>query len=268
MNNRPVAFVDSGIGGLGYLEWVRTQLPEEHFLYISDSANFPYGRKSADEVTRAVTGTVAAVISRFQPKAFVIACNTASVVALAELRRRFDVPFVGVVPAVKPAALSSRFRRIGLFATNRTVQDTYTRDLIARFAGDCSVSFFQGSDTVTYIEERYWKEAPGDRKKYSARLAERFKKEEIDTLVLGCTHFVFLAEMLSDSLGPGIEVIDSREGVGRQVVRILTENGILNTGKSGVDRIYTTGSNGDVMKYRFFLDEYGLTAGGVLAPEQ
>ncbi len=226
MNNRPIAFLDSGVGGLGYLEWVRSRLDTERYIYISDSANFPYGEKPAEDVLRAVTGTVEAVLRRLDPKVIVIACNTASVVALGELRRRFSLPFVGVVPAVKPAALASRFRKIGLFATNRTVQDAYTRDLIDKFAEDCSMIFFQGADTVRYIEEKFWKESPLEKETYLTELAENFSARDIDTLVLGCTHFVYLADELKSLLRPRIDVIDSREGVGRQVIRIIQENGL------------------------------------------
>jgi glutamate racemase len=151
MNEGPIAFVDSGVGGLTYVEHARRRLPLERFIFAADRRNFPYGPKTDVEVTRAVVALMEAIVPRERPKLVVVACNTASVVSLAELRARFSVPFVGVVPAVKPAAEISRKKRIGVLATQRTVKTGYLRELIRRFAGGCVVTCLPSGDLVEFV---------------------------------------------------------------------------------------------------------------------
>ncbi|HUX19839.1 MAG TPA: aspartate/glutamate racemase family protein, partial [Spirochaetia bacterium] len=139
MAERPVVFYDSGIGGLPYLAWVRERRPDAHFIYVGDNEHFPYGEKTHEELRRIAVSVVGRILTRFDPQLVVVACNTASVVALAELRARYPVAFVGVVPAVKPAAERSRGRRIALLATTRTVGDAYSEKLIKEYASDCTV---------------------------------------------------------------------------------------------------------------------------------
>ena len=137
---KPIAFLDSGVGGLPYLEMAREHLPKENFIYLADRKNFPYGTKSAEEVFAAVAVLTDRILAAEKPKVFVLACNTMSVVALTRLRKLYPrLPFVGVVPAVKPAAERTKVKRIGVLATNRTLQDAYLDDLIRRFASSCEV---------------------------------------------------------------------------------------------------------------------------------
>lgn len=222
MADGPVVFLDSGIGGLSYITAARKMMPSEQFVYVADNRYFPYGDKDSAVVLRRVTELVGTCIDAYTPKAIVIACNTASVIALAELRRQYAVPFIGVVPAVKPAAENSKTRKIGIFATSRTVGDVYTENLIRQFAPDCSVISYPGAETVTYIEEHFFNDPPEKREGYIRGIARKFFRDGIDSLVLGCTHFVFLADRLQELLQGTVDVIDSRDGVIRQLKRVLS----------------------------------------------
>ncbi len=138
MTPDPVAFLDSGVGGLPYLAHARKHLRGQRFVYVADRENFPYGEKSRPEIIEAALAVAGRLIEREHPRLVVVACNTMSVVALAELRARFHVPFVGVVPAVKPAASLSRKKRVGVLATRQTVEGDYLRNLIGQHASGCA----------------------------------------------------------------------------------------------------------------------------------
>jgi glutamate racemase len=237
----PLLFFDSGVGGIPYVKRLNELVPEEECVYVADGKNFPYGDRRSEEIRGFVLESMETLIRRFRPKAAVIACNTASVAALSSLRERFTIPFVGVVPAVKPAAEQSARRRIGVFATSRTVEDAYTRNLIENFASDCRVFSYPGGGTVTYVEERYLRETEEERMRYVEGICAPFRRDGIDTLVLGCTHFVYLSELFGRVLGGGVRIVESREGVCRQIVRILGKNGLLRAKRSGPDTLYTTG---------------------------
>jgi glutamate racemase len=264
MSDQPVFFFDSGVGGLPYLDWVRRRIANEQFIYIADKKNFPLGGKGPESILSAVMDVAGRVIDRFDPKLGVIACNTASVAALGGLRGRFALPFVGVVPAVKPAAERSKFRRIGIFATNRTVEDAYTKRLIEQFAPDCEIFPYPGAETVEYIETRWLYEPKEKRTSYLGELAGKFTRDRIDTLVLACTHFVFLREELKNLLDGKINIIDSIEGVGKQVMRILDERGLKSLKKPGKDTLYTTDGEFNSSALEKFAARFGLEYGGVL----
>lgn len=261
-DTRPVAFLDSGVGGLPYLKWVRDALPSENYVYVADNAGFPYGTKPAAEVVSIVSDRVERTIRSEEPKAIVIACNTASVAALADLRNQFPVPFIGVVPAVKPAANLSRNGRIGLLATNGTISDGYTDKLIADFASSCSVVRIGDGSIVDFIENKYLRSSAEDREKALTGSIERMKSAGIDTLVIGCTHFIYIEDDLQEALDGSVEIIDSREGVGRQVIRIVESLG-MNDRTDKYSRLYTT-SHKNRSRYEDFADSFGLEYCGVL----
>lgn len=223
-NRQTIAVFDSGIGGIPYLQWIREKLPAEDFVYLADRENFPYGEKDDRRLRDLIVDAVGRFIEKTFPALMVIACNTASVVALAELRRRYDIPFVGVVPAIKPAAALTRRRSIGVLATRRTVEDPYTAGLIRRFASDCRVSLYPGVEIVDLVENRLSVATEQERKQVLRPAVDFFREKEVDTLVVACTHFVFVQEELAEMMGDGTRVIDSREGVGRQVIHLLEKS--------------------------------------------
>jgi glutamate racemase len=266
MADRPVAFYDSGIGGLPYLAWVRERLPNAPFVYVGDNEHFPYGEKSHEELRMIAVSVVGRILARFDPKLVVVACNTASVVALAELRARFPVAFVGVVPAVKPAAERSRGRRIALLATTRTVGDAYSDRLIQEYAADCTVVRIAGQQLVSFIENDYIGASPVAVMAALEPTIAPLRSEKVDSVILGCTHFTFLDREIREGLGGGVDVIDSREGVGRQVLRLFGNHqaqhadGIATSPAEGF-LYHTAPDNGRYRKYSTLMK---LTYGGIL----
>lgn len=269
---RPIAVFDSGVGGLPYLSWLKRNLPGERFVYLADRANFPYGEKSEEALRRIVLDTVGHYISSQDPKIMIIACNTASVVALADLRARYDIPFIGVVPAVKPAAEMSQTRSIGILATRRTVQDPYTEELISSFAPDCRVSRFAGVEIVDLVENHFFTTSAKEKRRVLEPAVDYFRQQNADTVVVACTHFIFVQEELQRMMGEGTRVIDSRDGVGRQAMHVLGERRLL----TRVEDI--PGDGGDLIdgdyffvtrvqdeeRYQRFAADFALQWGGVL----
>jgi len=198
----------------------------------------------------------------------VIACNTASVVALAELRRRYEIPFVGVVPAVKPAAAMTRRNSIGILATRRTVEDPYTERLIRTYAADCRVSLFPGVEIVDFVENRFSSATEAERKGVLRPAVDYFRDREVDTLAVACTHFIFVQQELAEMMGHGTRVIDSREGVGRQVLRLLGRNehagGDSSPDSGGGTGIFFVSSGENHDQYQQFAETFGLEWGGRL----
>lgn len=265
-DRRTIVVFDSGVGGLPYLQRLEEMLPNERFSYIADTAHFPYGEKSTEELTDIIHSQMARVIERIDPKLVVVACNTASVVALAELRAAFGIPFVGVVPAIKPAAEHTANGLIGLLATRKTVDDPYTRSLEQQFASEKSVCRFAGVEIVELVERHFFS-FPKERKREILKPAvEYFRECGIDQLILACTHFLFLEDDLSSMLGPEVSLVDSRDGVARQTRRILQNEGLMSEGGTRTARtgeteategFYVTGSAESEIYVRF-AEMYGL----------
>lgn len=262
MPDAPVAFIDSGVGGLPYLACAKEILPAERFVYVADREHFPYGLLSPEQIAAAVTALTARLVSREGPKLIVVACNTMSVVALAELRRSFSVPFVGVVPAVKPAAEFSRSKRIGVLATQRTVEGRYLKDLIEKFAAGCVVECLPAAGLVDFVEREMCVASTEERRARVRTEAEALRAAHVDTVVLACTHFLHLAAEFAAELGDGVRVIDSREGVTRQIKRVIGVNAAPQ--KTGRDALYVTGPEPFEDRYRYFARSFGLELEGKL----
>ena len=220
---RPVVFIDSGVGGLPYCSAFRALRPGVPVAYVADRAHFPYGPKSRTELVDILVELVSRLVALMDPRLVVIACNTASVSALEDLRAAFpSLPFVGTVPAVKPAALASSKRRIGVLATERTVRDPYAAHLAARFAPDCELVGIAAPELVEFVEHRYALSDRGERLATAERYIRRFRELDVDAIVLGCTHFLFLADEFVEAGGVDIAIFDSREGVAKRAASLLS----------------------------------------------
>lgn len=270
-DNRPIAVVDSGIGGLAYLSWIQEHLPQETLVYLADRKNFPYGTKTADQVAAAVIEGVEKLIRVYNPKILVVACNTASVVALDRLRQTFAFPVIGVVPAIKPGAEAAR-HTLGLLATDRTIADPYVRNLIQTFAPQKNIVAYGAPDLVEHVENDYLNPNPEERKRLLLSWAQKFHEQKADVVVLGCTHFLHISEDLRTALGPRVRLVDSRDGVGRQTQRVLTEKKLLAHTRSGKDVFHITASEdqGEFLqawhqKYQVFAQRFHLDYQGVLS---
>jgi glutamate racemase len=260
MSEYPIAFVDSGIGGLPYLQWIKSRLPNENYVYLADRNNFPYGEKSASEILEAVIPLTEKLIERYRPKIIVIACNTASIVSLARLRELYEFPFVGVVPAIKPAARESGKGRIGILATKKTINDMYVKILIDSYAADCVVVKQAGGNIVDMVENRFFSAGIEEKSRILSTAANKFLRMDVDKVVLGCTHFIYVAQQLKALLGESIDIIDSRDGVGNQIIKLLQNTGLFSS-KKNKDHFLITGNGGIEANYKKFADYFGF--GGV-----
>ena len=290
--NKTIAFFDSGIGGIPYLIHLKNIKPDFNYVYLADNANFPYGIKAGEVIKEIVLSAIGRLIEKITPDVIVIACNTATVVTLPYLREKFNVPFVGVVPAVKPAASMSGNKRIGLFATNKTVSDSYTDNLISQFAGNCEVYKYADSNIVSFIENKMFESNEKEILEYLAPAAKYFIEKDVDHVVLGCTHFLFINDMLENLFPKKIKTIDSREGVSRQTLHILKEpetvafvrefpyahkcavsigtlpsdasRGIFKTQTNSTNNFYVTSSNVNIDYYKKIADRFMLKYSGII----
>jgi glutamate racemase len=221
----PIGIFDSGIGGLTVVRQIRRTLPGEDIIYLGDTARVPYGTKSPATVVRFACEDTQFLVDQ-RVKAVVVACNTASAWALSALERRFDVPVFGVIfPGVRAALAQTRNRRIGVIATPATIRSqAYTRGLLARDDGihlvvrDCPL-------LVPLVEEG-WTSGPittAVLREYLAPLLAR----DIDTLVLGCTHYPLLKEAIAEVAGPKVALVDSAETCAEYVAEGLRQSGML-----------------------------------------
>ena len=219
----PIGVFDSGVGGLTILSALRQELPCENYIYLGDTAHCPYGTRSEAEIT-----DLSVRISRFLieqgVKLIVVACNTASQAALAALRATFpSIPFVGVVPAVKPAARATKKGRIGIAATNQAAKATYLRQLIDEFAGGIQAFAIGCPELVALVEDG---QLDGPVVEETVRRAlDPILREDIDVIVLGCTHFPALRPVIERVATRQVQIIDSGTAIARRTRYVLdTEN--------------------------------------------
>jgi len=220
----PLLIFDSGVGGLSVLGPTRALLPNAPIVYAADNAAFPYGTRSEEEIAARVPALLGRLVERYRPRLAVIACNTASTIALDHVRAALDIPVVGTVPAIKPAAELSKTRVIGVLGTDATVRQPYVDDLAARFASDCMV-IRHGSPELVVLAEAKLAGEPVTVEQVCAAAAPLFAGSEgtrIDTVVLACTHFPLLGEDLAAAF-PGVTLVDGGPGIARRI-GVLTAN--------------------------------------------
>lgn len=223
-DSRPLLFFDSGVGGLSVLAPARALLPHAPLVYAADSAGFPYGTKSEEEIAARVPALLGRLAERYRPRLIVIACNTASTIALTHVRAALDIPIVGTVPAIKPAAERSKTRVIGVLGTEATVRQPYVDDLAARFAADCTVIRHGSAELVRLAEAKLHGEAP-DPARFRAVLGGLFDQPEgdrIDVVVNACTHFPLVEAELAAAAPHPVTFVDGGPGIARRVAH-LTE---------------------------------------------
>lgn len=226
-----ILLFDSGMGGLTVARAVRAQLPDAHLIYAADNAAFPYGAWKEADLVKRIVGVIGALIEKVEPHIVVIACNTASTIALTELREAYDVPFVGTVPAIKPAAAQTKSGIIGVLATPGTVSREYTQSLIHTYAYHCKV-FLHGAKRMAEIAEQKLKGRPVDLDELRQEIGPVFRKREgkrTDVVVLGCTHYPLLAEDIAKVAPWEVSYIDPAPAIARRVADVLDETPITET---------------------------------------
>jgi glutamate racemase len=254
---RPILVFDSGVGGLSVLEAVRAQLPNAPFVYAADSAGFPYGTRSATEIATRIPVLLGKLAERYDPMLIVIACNTASTIALDAVRAALDLPIVGTVPAIKPAASLSKTRAIGVLGTPATVVQPYVDRLAAEYASDCIVVRHGSSELVEMTEAKLRGErtVPADYARILDGLLSRPGGERIDTIVLACTHFPLVADELRAAAPRPLTFVDGKEGIARRTAWLMRGE---EWPESGADVAVFTGAR-DPEAYRDGLARYGIT---------
>ena len=238
-HNSPIGIFDSGVGGLSVLRAVRAQLPEENVIYLGDQVHVPYGPRPLDEVC-AFSEEITRFLLAKDAKLVVVACNAASAAALLPLRRTFpDVSFVGMEPAVKPAAEQTHSGVVGVLATPATFQGALYASVIERFAQDVTVLQSTCPGLVAQIERGALDTAETEAILRKALLP--MLEKGIDTVVLGCTHYPFVIPLIERIAGPKVRVIDPAPAVARQVRRLLEAGGLRRqAGEKAVTTYYTT----------------------------
>lgn len=219
-----VLVFDSGLGGLTVLEQLRRARPDAAFVYAADDAAFPYGRLPEETLVARVLAVMERLIARHAPDLVVIACNTASTLVLPSLRQRFSVPFVGVVPPIKPAAEATRSRLVSLLATPGTVARAYTHDLIETYAGACAVTLVGSKHLAPYAEAEL-AGMPVDDAALSAEIAPCFVEAEdgrrTDVVCLACTHYPLLLARFERLAPWPVTWIDPAPAIARRVVQLI-----------------------------------------------
>ncbi|MDR0487455.1 MAG: glutamate racemase [Treponema sp.] len=223
MDNRPVLFIDSGIGGIPYCRDFLEKNPRESVWYLADRQNFPYGTRSREELTAILTVLVKKLSKIVNPKIIVLACNTAALSALDSLRQKFpQLTFVGTVPAIKPAASASKSGKVGLLGTERTINDPYNQSLADNGAEIVGIA---APGLVKFVEMHFEESDTEEKTELAKKYVDLFRAAGADTLVLGCTHFLYLLEEFRREAEPSIKVFDSVSGITNRLESLLDDNG-------------------------------------------
>ncbi|WP_427979099.1 glutamate racemase [Agarivorans sp.] len=215
-----VLVFDSGVGGLSILEQLQALNPELQYSYLFDNLYFPYGELSENTLIQRVKFLLSKAVSKLNPDLLVVACNSASTLSLPYLREALSIPVVGVVPAIKSAAMLSKTRHFGVIATPGTVERAYTEQLIADFAEDCKVELL-GSTSLVKLAEQKLAGQSIELSQVEQALRPWLGMEDLDCVVLGCTHFPLLKAELQQVLGQHTKLIDSGEAIAKRVRHLL-----------------------------------------------
>lgn len=242
-NNNPIGLFDSGIGGTSIWKEINALLPNESTIYLADSKNAPYGQKTKDEIIFLSKKNTEFLLNK-NCKLIVVACNTATTNAISELRNSYDVPFIGIEPAIKPAALNSKTHTIGILATKGTLNSELFHKNVLKYP-DTKIVEQIGFGLVPLIEKGAF-DTPE-----TIELLEKYLNpmisEGIDYLVLGCSHYPYLIPQIRKMIPKKIKIIDSGKAVARQTKKILEEKTGLAKHKTPEITFYTN-SNPDVLK--------------------
>lgn len=236
----PILLFDSGVGGLTVYDALRKVLPEAPVIYAADLAGLPYGTKTEAQIAARVAGLLGRMTERWQPRLVCIACNTASTIALGMVREVLEIPVVGTVPAIKPAAALTRSGTIGLVGTEATIRQRYVDDLEAQFAAGKRLLRVAAPALVGAAEAKLRGQAvdPALIADVRDRLSAMAEGERIDTLVLACTHFPLLSQELAAAFGPDVAQVDGAAGIARRIAHLLEGQSFA---AQGANRFVVTG---------------------------
>ena len=250
-----ILLFDSGLGGLTVFREIATLRPQADYIYVADDAAFPYGKLDEQALVSRIVDLMDELIETHQPQLVIIPCNTASTIVLPALRQKFPVPFVGTVPAIKPACATSVTRRVSVLGTEATVSREYTRALIRDYAQNCRVTLVGSRHLAAYAEAEF-AGAPASDAQIQAEIAPCFLDdgERTDTIVLACTHYPLLIGRLTQLAPWKVNFIDPAPAIARRVVDLLGPVTAMRTGTTYA--IFTSGRPPEAVLARF-----GIRAG-------
>jgi len=244
MDNRPIGIFDSGVGGTSIWKEIHSLLPNENTIYLADSKHAPYGNKSKEKILELSIKNTELLLKK-DCKLIIVACNTATTNAIKILRKTYSIPFIGIEPAIKPAALNTKTKTIGVLATKGTLTSELFHKTTNLFAEGITVLEQVGEGIVPLIESG--KTNSQEMKEILQKYLNPLLKANIDYLVLGCTHYPYLIPLLVEALPNHIKIIDSGEAVAKQTKTILEEYGLLNSEEISSNNQFYTNSNTEVM---------------------
>ncbi len=254
-----VLVFDSGVGGLSIVQSIQAQAPNVTIDYAADSGFFPYGLKTDQELKERLPMLCAALVKEAQPDLLVLACNTASTLALDAVRECVDIPVVGTVPAIKPAAEQTETGVVGVLATPGTVRRQYLNNLEKEFASQVKV-LRHGTAGLVELAERYVRDEVLSIDQFETAISPLFSKEngeDIDTIVLACTHFPLIKHQIQNACPKHVKkLIDSGEAIARQVIKRLKEEKPSNSSRNG--RALLTGGRANKVAYSPVLEKFGF----------
>ncbi|MEC7772588.1 MAG: glutamate racemase [Bacteroidota bacterium] len=242
---KPIGIFDSGVGGTSIWKEVVKMLPYENTIYLADSANAPYGEKSEEEILRLSIKNTELLLDK-GCKIILVACNTATTNAIDYLRSHYDVPFIGIEPAIKPAALHTRTKKVGVLATKGTLSSSLFHNTSKLYAEGITVLEQEGKGLVELIEAG--KIRSKEMKTLLSSFLQPMLDQDIDCLVLGCTHYPYLIPVLKEMLPSNINIIDSGEAVARQTKAVLERNHLLEKGQGNPKYMFYTNTDVSVIK--------------------
>jgi glutamate racemase len=253
----PILLFDSGVGGLTVLEEVRKALPDAPIIYAADTAGLPYGTKTEAQIAARVAGLLGRMTERLRPRLVCIACNTASTIALGMVREVLEVPIVGTVPAIKPAAAMTKTGVIGLLGTEATIRQAYVDRLEHEFAADKRLLRYGAPGLVEAAEAKLRGEPvdPALIRHAAEALRAQPYGARIDTIVLACTHFPLVEAELAEAFGPDVRFVHGAQGIARQVARLTAGQ---EYSRQGPDLALFTGQGELPGAYAEKLAHYGL----------
>lgn len=227
VKSHPIGIFDSGVGGLSVWQHIQTLMPHESLFYVADAAYAPYGDKSV-EMIRQRSLAISQYLVKQPVKALVVACNTATAAAVTELREQLDIPVIAMEPAVKPAVQHSRSGKVGILATNSTLQSQQYRQLVERFGHHADI-IAQPCHGLVECVEKGWLDSEETYRLLDSYL-QPLLQQGVDTVVLGCTHYPFLIPVVEAICGPEVRVIDTGIAVARQLQQMLQQRDLLASG--------------------------------------
>ncbi|MEE1321439.1 MAG: glutamate racemase [Acutalibacteraceae bacterium] len=257
MNDKtdPIAVVDSGMGGITVLRKLHRIMPNENYIYFGDSANSPYGTKTKEEIKNLTVDAVEMLMKR-GAKSVVIACNTATSAAAAYLREKYpDYPFVGLEPAIKPAALSGQWPRVLVLATPLTLKEDKFNKLMARFENEAEFIKLPAPELVGFVESCNL-DSP-EEIEYLEKILAPYSDNRVDAVVLGCTHFPYARRQIQRILGDEVLVFDGSLGAARQCQRLLEARNLINDSASEGTILFENSDESKIEKCKFMFNYKG-----------